>query len=333
MIRAIFKEYIDPEKVYYVEWPQQDIYSVIDNKVVPNKESIAKLKQYALTIVDLSAEHWGDGTWTEDIIYNFLEDENIKFIVLSHYPENHQRRPQTYFSPHWYHVSRNVYTSVPESVNNINRTYKISCLSGTPRTHRIYNYLLFQKKPYLKDSFVTIHPSSLSYKIRHDEIALDTDVAIEWNNTKVSLPEMDQKIIGSIWRSLDGPTWTDSYVNLISETTIFDKVFITEKTWKPIVCGQLFLLFGNPGSIAHLQDLGVDVFDDYIDHKYYDREPDWKIRIHKIHELLADLVKQDLVKIYQQTQDRRLLNSQNFIDGKFDQQYFTQIVEAIRNNS
>jgi hypothetical protein len=333
MIRAIFKEHIDPEKVCYVEWPQEHVYSVVDNKVVPNNEGIAKLKQYAITIVDLSAEHWGDGTWTEDMIYDFLEAENVNFIVLTHYPENHQRRPQTYFSPHYYQILRNLHKSVPESINNINRTYKISCLSGTPRTHRIHNYLLFQKKPYLKDSFVTIHPDIVSFKNRHDEIPLDVNITNDWNNIKGTLPDIEYKNIHNIWASIDDPTWTDSYINLISETTIFDKVFITEKTWKPIFCGQLFLLFGNPGSIAHLKNLGVDVFDDYIDHKYYDQEPDWLTRLNKIHDLLAELSKQDLAKIYQQTQQRRLTNSQNFIAGKFGQQYFNQIISALEIKS
>lgn len=44
--------------------------------------------------------------------------------------------------------------------------------------------------------------------------------------------------------------------------------FLSEKTFKPIVAGQMFVIHGCPGSIVALRKRGYDVFDDFIDHGY-----------------------------------------------------------------
>jgi hypothetical protein len=127
------------------------------------------------------------------------------------------------------------------------------------------------------------------------------------------------------------PAWFDTYINVIGESAVGDRIFLSEKTWKPIASGQLFVMAGSSGNIAHLKDLGVDVFDDIIDHKYYDAEPNWKIRLKKLSAVVDSLVNQDLSAIYTQTQERRLNNKQNFLAGNFDQQYYNQIMDSCIN--
>jgi hypothetical protein len=48
---------------------------------------------------------------------------------------------------------------------------------------------------------------------------------------------------------------------------------VSEKSWKPLFSGQLFLILGPLGIIRYLKDIGVDVFDDWLDHDY-DQETD-----------------------------------------------------------
>ena len=109
--------------------------------------------------------------------------------------------------------------------------------------------------------------------------------------------------------------------------------FVTEKTWKPIACGQLFLVIGNPGTIQVLEESGVDAFSDIIDHKYYDSELDWKTRIHKVHSIIDDLTQQDLFKINQETYQRRKRNAERFRSGEFDKTYYQDITSYIDNMS
>jgi hypothetical protein len=105
--------------------------------------------------------------------------------------------------------------------------------------------------------------------------------------------------------------------------------FVTEKTWKPVASAQLFLIVGHRNAVAHLRSLGVDTFDDIIDHDHYDAEPDWQLRIQKIHQVIDDLLLQDLESIYKDTEQRRTSNSKKFFNGEFGTEYQNNLVTCI----
>lgn len=316
---------IDPEKIFWTrDIDSGNIYSIVDSKVFLDSANIARLKKYPLVIADLSTDHWGPTVGAVNMVYDILENNEINFIVLSHDPSDHQRRPNLYFCPSWYHVTKQQYLIPDEVILNSTRTYKVSCLGGNARSHRIYNYLQFKNKPYAQDSLVSMYKT---VKTRQDDVELDETTWSQWNAIKDSLESWN-----NIGLPMDNhPAWFDTYINIIGESTVCDRIFLSEKTWKPIASGQLFVMFGNPGSIAHLRDLGVDVFDDIIDHKYYDAELDWKIRLEKMYTVVDSLVSQNLAEIYTQTQQRRLDNKQKFLSGIFDQKYYTQIMDLCIN--
>ena len=91
------------------------------------------------------------------------------------------------------------------------------------------------------------------------------------------------------------------------------------------------MIIGYQGIISDLRKHGVDTFDDIINHDYYDNEPDWQLRIHKIHKVLNNLLEQDLEQLNQQTLDRRKSNAEKFINGKFFQSYLTDIISCINS--
>jgi hypothetical protein len=316
---------IDPKKIFWTrDIDEGNIYSAIDGKVFVDPTNIAKLKKYSLVIADLSSDHWGADGGTINMVYDILENNGINFIVLSHEPTDHQLRPNLYFCPSWYHVTKERYVIPDRVILNSDRTYKVSCLGGNARNHRIYNYLQFKNKPYAQNSLVTMYKT---VKTRQDDVELDEITLTQWSMIKDSLESWNNTGLPMD----DHPAWFDTYINIIGESTVCNRVFLSEKTWKPISSGQLFVMFGNPGSITHLRDLGVDVFDDIIDHKYYDTELDWKTRLEKLYTVVDSLVNQDLAVIYKQTQDRRLNNKQNFLAGNFDQKYYNQIMDLCIN--
>jgi hypothetical protein len=168
---------------------------------------------------------------------------------------------------------------------------------------------------------------------RQDDIELDTDLLQQWHNIKHSLVEhslvdIDPNDPGISDVDLDLPALTNAYIHLVTETTVIPKIFVSEKTWKPIASKQLFLIFGNPGTVEFLRSLGVDVFDDIIDHSY-DQDPDWKSRLVKIHQEIKRLVNTGLLDSWQSTQQRRQLNCDNFWSNNFDGNYSTDIKLAI----
>jgi hypothetical protein len=90
-------------------------------------------------------------------------------------------------------------------------------------------------------------------------------------------------------------------------------VFLSEKTWKPIRAGQLFLILGQPGTIESLRKLGFNVFDDYIDHSY-DNNVDITKRIELLSvELnrLATLSKKEWKRLWNNTYKDRVFNQQH----------------------
>jgi hypothetical protein len=82
------------------------------------------------------------------------------------------------------------------------------------------------------------------------------------------------------------PKMTLAFCNVVQETSYdpditpgnWNTPFITEKSTKPFAWGQVPIFIGAQGHIPPVRELGFDLFDDIIDHKYND-EPDGRRRI------------------------------------------------------
>jgi hypothetical protein len=172
------------------------------------------------------------------------------------------------------------------------------------------------KKEYFKDCLFSLHQPSKdsTYEANKDEqVELSPAILEEWSRLIPTLPKQRRVDI----TSTDG-AYLDSYINLVTESNVAPTLYISEKVWKPISVGQLFVVIGCPNTVSYLRDQGVDVFDDIIDHKYYDSEINTNTRIERIHTLLDSLVKQDLKQIYQATEQRRKSNITKFFNGDFN---------------
>ena len=312
--------------IFYFNRPS-DVMFDQDWKLDSNK--ISKLKDHKLVIADFSSEHYGPPgglvQW-----YQHLEQQGINFLMLVHDPSDHQRFNRMLFYPHWYHWARKNF--IVSANNSVNRKYKWSCLNLNPRPHRIYNYFYTYNKSYFKDACFTFHNSYDADLARPDDVILSDDASYFWESIRNTVPHRNSTISQMADSKCNLPAISDSYVHLVTETTVIPKIFVTEKTWKPIACGQLFLIFGNPGTISYLRKQGVDVFDDIIDHSY-DHAVDWQLRLHQIHQQLERLLVQDLKMIYINTHARRQANIKKFFSGAFDQQYKQSIIQCINTLS
>ena len=288
-----------------------------------------KLNQFdknQLILFNYCSEHYGphDGILR---MYNQFVKHNLNFILLYHDNKINYGKSNILFYPYWYFYSQtnldnNFYIN---NIANIGKKFSVSCLNGNPRFHRIHNYILLKGKTYFKDLLFSFYNTDVW---RHDDLPLDIDIQNNWNRVKDSIPNrpsLNDKDIAH-------EAYSNSYVNFVTETTVISRLFVTEKTWKPIASGQLFLIFGNMGTINYLREQGVDVFDDFIDHDYYDNEPDWKIRLAKIHKLLDKLITQDLYHLNKITQTRRSKNAENFFTGKFGSIYLRHLEDKIKEH-
>lgn len=103
-----------------------------------------------------------------------------------------------------------------------------------------------------------------------------------------------------------------SSINIVSETNNNnEETFITEKSWKPIIAGQIFVIHGNYRTLAKLKELGFQTFDCIFDESY-DNELDPNKRIKKIVELLTKLKSSKFLDLYANTKIIRDHNQKLF---------------------
>jgi hypothetical protein len=87
----------------------------------------------------------------------------------------------------------------------------------------------------------------------------------------------------------DNMTVPDSHVS----RTNGDRLFFTEKSAKAYAMGQIPIFLSSPGYVHHLRQMGFDLFDDIIDHRY-DRNDCIRTRIQLIVQQVEKLCKQDI---------------------------------------
>lgn len=63
--------------------------------------------------------------------------------------------------------------------------------------------------------------------------------------------------------------WMQTYFSVVSETSADDRwCFITEKTVRPMIYFHPFIIWGNPGTLKVLRNLGFETFPEFFDESY-----------------------------------------------------------------
>jgi len=188
------------------------------------------------------------------------------------------------------------------------RKYSLSCINRSPRITRIYNLMLLRRHTFYNDirtNWFRLSESNGPIPTYTDMVAqLGKTITDEFLAIEKSYPEYNPLSEYDLCSRID--EYTDSYCNLVAESYLDNIGFVTEKIYKPIRAGQLFLVQGPPGAINLLRTQGFDVFDDYIDHSY-DTELDWKTRTDLVHKSLSAVYPQ-IEQIFNATVERRQAN-------------------------
>lgn len=115
---------------------------------------------------------------------------------------------------------------------------------------------------------------------------------------------------------------SDSYLDFSTETYPFEKddhFFVTEKTYRPIASGCIFLTLSQPGMLKYLKSKGIQTFDDLFDESYdttshwYNR---WKI-IEKNIDIWLSLGKEGRKDYYKKSFDKLVHNQNVFYSRDF----------------
>jgi hypothetical protein len=182
-------------------------------------------------------------------------------------------------------------------------------LNGVSRYHRVENFVKLKEKSYFDQLLFSMYNNwnkKLTRQSTPKEFWNDS-IAKKFELLSPTLPT--QPTDKNDFHSITHPAYTDSYVNYVTETSVLDgTITVTEKTWKPIMAGQLGLWLSNPGAVNFLRSIGFDVFDDVMGNHLYDKETNLNLRIDMIHEVIDNVMTKDLAQIFQETVARRQAN-------------------------
>lgn len=300
-----------------------DYVEYIYSKYVPDGSLIVTDKQQLDTVViSNNISHVVFDAATNPVVINHYPTEldllDNSFIItgLYHFHKNPHPNPKVKFFPCWaVWMSYQNYQFSTDS-----KKYKISCLNGIPREHRKLIYLMLRKKDYFNDMIFTFgHRPGLHQNFKNNwHLSEQEQTLIECLPQNVEFLPSDRDGIDV---TTYHPAFQETYVNLVTETTVrADTPMLSEKTFKPIATGQLFVLIASPGAIRFLRDIGFDTFDDIIDHGY-DQITDIRKRIELALVQIDNLAQMDLESIYETIKPRLLKNSQYLISSAFRDQF------------
>lgn len=156
------------------------------------------------------------------------------------------------FNNQWYYRIKD--QAITEDINlPLEKKEWVCCLNNRGHKHRI---------------------DTVNYLYRNN---IKKHVSALWKNVTVDIKNDKEVIIPHYYSYVH----SDCLFNITTETYYsncwnnYSEMFITEKTWKPIVAKQIFVIIGPKGILKKLQDLGFKTFGDYIDESY-DNESDEK---------------------------------------------------------
>jgi len=144
-------------------------------------------------------------------------------------------------------------------------------------------------------------PLYIDGPVAHDDLAIHTNSVLHPAVTGA----LAQLVCETNWDDPD-PAISDRWKQLQ----------LTEKSSKPLLLGQLFVINSALGAIDELRQLGFDCFDDVVDHAY-DRQPDPYLRVSMVVDQIAAICAKPLGSWQQwrTTNQKRLLdNRQLFLD-------------------
>ena len=176
----------------------------------------------------------------------------------------------------------------------------------------------------------------LNYK---DHVFLNTDFELEHKNLENTLSK--NTCHSSASADYNSSDYQNSQIEIVLETLFDDsRNHLTEKSLRPIACGQPFILAATPGSLKYLREYGFQTFDGYIDESY-DCIQDPGKRLHAITQemqrinKLSAKSKQQLISGMQSAVDhnRQLFFSAEFHNHVFDEfkQNLDQAVVTIKS--
>jgi hypothetical protein len=252
-------------------------------------------------VLDLRHEGWDIvENGIEQAVKNICDELDIPYTQIEFTSSDRLSKSRTFkhtINPEYTTFFSNWFKKI-EIISSSKFDYGMFCARAT--NERLYSFWKHKNWQYSDRGKASMH--------------LDVDTVTEWDSDFTSficehnerwqslitmLPYSD---IDEYWlpgdnsklQGLDDNLWKKHYkdiaVEIVMETNQTpDTFFITEKTFRPIAYGKLFLVVSSPEFEQNLKGMGFDIFDDIIDKKY-DSESSY-YRVEAVFKSLGELLR------------------------------------------
>lgn len=244
------------------------------------REEIKKLKNESTIIVDASRDGWS-AEYVQSCTAMFCDITGFKgnFVYLIN--EFDSGVENAIYFPLWMHTindysKRHKLPAVPEK-----RRYNMSALIRNPQPHKLMLYHSMAREGLLDREDVLVSYAGLSdaYNAYSCEPLLNTDwflahvpkhVANWLRDTPIRKIDDCPSGLGNQGdHTINSPAFMSTYMHIAVESG-FATNFISEKTCKPILAGQPFMVAGGPNTMRALRSLGFDTFNHVFGTEGYD---------------------------------------------------------------
>ena len=249
------------------------------------KEKLSKLNQYPRIVVD--ATHDG---WTHHDVRQHLAmiDYRGEAVILTNKYGAYD--DLVVFFPYWFYRNSVRFADQP-LVPLGNRKWHLSCLNRNPTAFRLYLYYCLMQQPWVDEMMLSINGLTCPYS--KQELALDHERFLDLPGHAKSWlqqnPLVRPAFVGDRANNWDEPgnpgdhnwlhpAFSNTYMNIVTESGV-STGFFSEKTFKPLAAGQLFLMVADRNSVQALKRLGFETFESDLDEHRYDKTANFVDRI------------------------------------------------------
>lgn len=169
--------------------------------------------------------------------------------------------------------------NIEYKVNNLQDIKLYNCLQKRPRAHRIWMFANLYFNDLLDDGINSMNFIDHQHTYYCDKFMSET----QYNEVSRLLPmlppsneafekelrEFEDIDSGKYQMRFNDDLMMKTWVSVISEASFGENTcFLSEKTFKPLVAGHPFIVFGNKNSLHYLRELGYKTFSPFIDETY-----------------------------------------------------------------
>jgi hypothetical protein len=251
-----------------------------------------------------------------DQIADIQKETNSQLYLLGHFDSEY------YFNFHTQVLPRYFLPYTESQLTMIKPRYIYINYNRKPRDHRTTLVNILESKSLLEFGIVTLGKQHNTYSkeaVPNQHLTLNETAEDAVGNWKMSMEFGIPHDIHSLGR-LD--LWQNHFLNIVGETEFlpWDNMFISEKTWKPILGLRPFVINGQQKIYQYLRTQGFKTFNEYWPHIDIENS-EVHLSIVELIQYLVSLGPANLTDLYREMWPDLIHNKQRFDEFSQEQNY------------